>query len=224
MLITFLSAFRHQTRYNLYVPMEDTYKGFVRRLLVKRSMKCLTCKGQDNSCTQCFGKRIFKRVSYVVAFDAGVPSLYTQRIHLSGEEYVPSVLTVTVIEMVHLKYRRDGDDLIMTMIIDFKEALSGFEKVLTTIDNRFVYIKKRPGESTRNKEKMIVVNEGFPIYGDENKKRGDLIIFARILNSNFIKTLPENTFKKLKKGLLPQPTVPVPPATPSFDLVSSLFC
>lgn len=183
-------------------------------------MKCLTCKGQDNSCAQCSGKRIFKRVPYVVVFEAGVPSLYTQRIHLSGEEYVPFVLTVTVTAIRHREYKRDGDDLIMPMIIELKEAIAGFEKVLTTIDNRFVYIKKRPGESTQNKEKMIVVGEGFPIFGDLHKRRGDLIIFARIPNRKDNTSLPDDAIEKMKRVLAPQPA----PATPSYDLVSSLFC
>lgn len=163
--------------------MEDTYVGFARTLRIKRFIQCSVCNGKCVTCDECHGRAKYMRLPYIVAFEAGVPSQYTQEYFLSydhDDRYAPTRISIIVIELTHDKFKRFGNDLVMEMDLDFmKEASAGFTKVITTIDNREVFIRKEL-QGTADFEKMVVRREGFAHFRNEAKDRGDLILFFRI--------------------------------------------
>lgn len=203
--------------------MRDTYSGFVRRLRIKRYIKCACCEGLNNFCDQCHGIDKCERVPYLVEFEAGVPSYFTKEYKLCDDRYFPLLLLVTVIEMDHAEYKRIGKDLIMEMPFDFHEALVGFNKVFTTIDNRQIFIKRPINESTQDMEKLIVKREGFVDFDHPYMDRGDLIIFCRIKDFIPIQPLSQQTIALLQQVIPPKPPGPIFTADNQFRAVSIYF-
>lgn len=213
--IFFSVSLRYQLNYNLNVPMEDTYSGFVRKLRVKRYIACAECSGLNDTCDECHGRAKCIRLPYIVAFEAGVPSNFTKDFELNDDHddrFVSSRVTVTVTEMEHSKYKRDGFDLVMEMWIDLRESTLGFWRVINTIDNRNVRIKKE-FVPTFEWEKMVVLHEGFRHFGSGQSGRGNLILFARITDPNAYHLFSSQEWAIITQ--LQKESIKEPPATPS---------
>ncbi|CAD7673374.1 unnamed protein product [Nyctereutes procyonoides] len=71
-------------------------------------------------------------------------------------------------------------------IIILVEALCGFQKPISTLDNRTIIITSHPGQIVKHRDIKCVLNEGMPIYRRPYEK-GCLIIEFKV---NF----PENGF------------------------------
>ncbi|KAF3819732.1 hypothetical protein GH733_015241 [Mirounga leonina] len=63
----------------------------------------------------------------------------------------------------------------MCMDIQLVEALCGFQKPISTLDNRTIVITSHPGQIVKHGDIKCVLNEGMPIYHRPYEK-GRLII------------------------------------------------
>ncbi|KAE8354293.1 DnaJ C terminal domain-containing protein [Aspergillus coremiiformis] len=82
-----------------------------------------------------------------------------------------------VTEKEHPNFKRQGDNLITTMEIPLKEALTGWERIVRTIDGKSIRISK-PGPTPPGYE------ERFPGHGmtisKKPNERGDLIVHIKV--------------------------------------------
>ncbi|XP_010295631.1 PREDICTED: dnaJ homolog subfamily A member 1-like [Phaethon lepturus] len=76
-------------------------------------------------------------------------------------------------------YHRRGEDLVMCVDIQLVEALCGFQKPITTLDNRTIIITSHPGQTIKHGDIKCVLNEGMPIYRRPYEK-GRLIIEFKV--------------------------------------------
>ena len=74
----------------------------------------------------------------------------------------------------HPVFERVGNDLKATVKISLKQALLGFEKDLTHLDDRIIQLS-RVGKITNPGQVEKIVGEGMPIY-ERASDRGDLIV------------------------------------------------
>ena len=77
-------------------------------------------------------------------------------------------------EKPHALFVREGDDIVYTIELNLKEALTGWNRVITTIEKRQLAIEKtgptQPGSTDRYPEL------GMPISKQGGKVRGDFVI------------------------------------------------
>lgn len=154
--------------------------GFVQQY----QMECDVCGGQGKvirrKCHACNGTKTHdgheKMNLYV---EKGMTS--GNKIDFSGgaREYIEwnaSDLVFTVQEIAHQKYKRKGSNLMAKLNITLKEALLGFDRTITSLDNRQIRVKKdgtsQPGDVVR------VSGEGMPVrnYGS----KGDLLVTLNV--------------------------------------------
>ena len=57
----------------------------------------------------------------------------------------PGDIIIVLDEKEHALFKRTGIDLVMKMDINITEALCGFKKLVTTLDNRSLVIQTIPG-------------------------------------------------------------------------------
>ena len=67
----------------------------------------------------------------------------------------------------------------MCMDIQLVEALCGFQKPVSTLDNRTIVITSHPGQIVKHGDIKCVLNEGMPIYCRPYEK-GRLIIEFKV--------------------------------------------
>ena len=67
----------------------------------------------------------------------------------------------------------------MCMDIQLVEALCGFQKPISTLDNRTIVITSHPGQIVKHGDIKCVLNEGMPIYRRPYEK-GRLIIEFKV--------------------------------------------
>ncbi|XP_074424370.1 dnaJ homolog subfamily A member 1-like [Larus michahellis] len=67
----------------------------------------------------------------------------------------------------------------MCMDIQLAEALCGFQKPITTLDNRTIIVTSHPGQTIKHGDIKCVLNEGMPIYRRPYEK-GRLIIEFKV--------------------------------------------
>lgn len=98
-------------------------------------------------------------------------------------------------QKTHPLYTRDGDDILHTIDLDLKEALTGWKRTVTTIDGKQIPLEKsgptQPGS-----------REAFPNLGMPNSKnpgvRGNFVV---VYNVKFPSTLTVEQKRKLKEIL-----------------------
>ncbi|KAK0055780.1 dnaJ subfamily A member 1 [Biomphalaria pfeifferi] len=146
---------------------------------------CAECRGEGevidpkHRCKNCNGKKITKeRKILEVPIDKGMRD--NQQIRFSGEgdqepNLEPGDIVIVLDEQEHERFRRRGNDLIMTMQLELVEALCGFQKTVQTLDGRTLVITNLPGEVVKHQDVKCVMGEGMPIYRDPFVK-GRLII------------------------------------------------
>lgn len=78
----------------------------------------------------------------------------------------------------HKTFERDNNDLKTTVVITLKQALLGFEKELTHLDNRIVKLNRK-GKITKPGEIEKIRGEGMPVY-EASSDKGDLIITYQV--------------------------------------------
>lgn len=93
--------------------------------------------------------------------------------------HTPGDLIFVVRQIPDALFRREGDDLHMSMQISLEEALVGFDKTFEHLDGHKVVVKK--ADVTFCSEVVQIRGEGMPRKGNKASK-GDLFV---TLNINF---------------------------------------
>ena len=102
-------------------------------------------------CKKCSGKKVTReRKILEVAVDKGMED--GQKINFSGEGdqepgLEPGDIIIVLDEKEHPTFKRSGVDLIMKFNINIAEALCGFKKTITTLDDRTLIIQTIPGKN-----------------------------------------------------------------------------
>jgi DnaJ family protein A protein 2 len=175
---------------------------------------CNSCAGagkvmrEEDKCKACRGKKTFKdRKILEVAVEKGMSN--GQKIRFSGEAdeipgTVPGDVVIVIQEKEHDTFKRKGADLAVNVELTLSEALCGFVKTITHLDNRILKVEVPPGKVTKHDSYKLIRGEGMPHHGNPFTKGGLFIHF----NVIFPPTLPEAVISKLK-ALLPSPPSPM---------------
>lgn len=95
----------------------------------------------------------------------------------------------------HPTFKRSGDHLITTVDLSLKEALTGWERIVKTIDGKSIRVSK-PGPTQPNHEERYP-GLGMPI-SKKPGERGDLVVKV---NVRFPTSLTSSEKESLKKIL-----------------------
>jgi len=175
---------------------------------------CTTCKGlckiidERDKCKQCKGNKVFKdRKVLEVNIEKGMKN--GQKIKFGGEAdeipgTIPGDVVIVVQEKEHEVFKRKGADLVYTMDLTLSEALGGFVKTITHLDNRSLKVQSNPGQVIKQDAVKLIQGEGMPYHGSPFTK-GRLFIHFTV---TFPKTLPLDTVAILS-SLLPRPQTPM---------------
>lgn len=178
---------------------------------------CHDCGGEGEKinpkdrCKHCNGKKVNKTKKILeVHIDKGMKD--NQQIMFSGEgDQEPGLeagdIIIALDEQENDRFRRHGNDLIMSMELELTEALCGFTKTIETLDKRVLVITSYPGEVIKNGDTKCIQSEGMPMYKNPFEK-GRLILTFKV-------TFPEDHWispdklAQLKKLLPPAEEVMV---------------
>jgi len=178
--------------------------------------QCSQCNGEGTSispkdrCKNCNGRKIVhERKILEVHVDPGMKD--GQKITFSGEGdqepgLEPGDIIIILDEKSHPTFQRHGNDLVTKMELDLVEALCGFQRSVTTLDDRNLVITHVPGEVMKNGDIRQVMNEGMPTYKLPFDK-GRLIIQFTV---KFPEKIDAEKAAKLEELLPPRKAVEVP--------------
>ncbi|XP_048829299.1 dnaJ homolog subfamily A member 4 [Brienomyrus brachyistius] len=164
---------------------------------------CPDCQGQGerfnskDRCKNCNGQKVERKKKLLeVHIDKGMKD--GQKITFYGEGdqepgLEPGDVIIVLDQNEHPVFQRQHDNIIMKMEIKLVEALCGFKRTITTLDNRVLMISSPPGNVVKHNDIKCIQNEGMPIYKDPCE-RGQLII-------QFIVEFPENGW--ISRSMLP---------------------
>ncbi|CAK7263384.1 Molecular chaperone (DnaJ super) [Sporothrix epigloea] len=169
----------------LPVSLEEMFNGTTKRMKIKRKM-------YDDT-----GKRTTTDTVLEVPIKAGLKK--GSKIRFKGvgdqEEGGQQDLVFIVEEKKHPLYTRDGDDVVVTVDLDLKEALTGWKRIVTTIDGKKINLDKsgptQPGSS-----------DSYPSLGmPMSKQPGQRGKFVVKYNVKFPTTLTQDQKQKLREIL-----------------------
>jgi len=179
---------------------------------------CRACSGQGeiinqrDRCRKCEGKKVCREKKILeVHVDKGMRD--GQHVRFSGEgdqdpELEPGDIVIVLDEKEHERFTRRGLDLIHKVTLSMSEALCGFQRTISTLDERTLVVDNRPGSVMKHGDCRMVVDEGMPRYRQPYEK-GRLIV-------QFMVDFPEDGFLNteqlaaLRKLLPAVPAVEVP--------------
>lgn len=175
---------------------------------------CAACRGAGKSiaekdkCKSCKGSKVCKdRKVLEVNIEKGMS--HGQKIRFSGEAdeipgTVPGDVIIVVQQKEHETFKRKGADLVMTVKLSLSEALCGYTRTVTHLDQRVLKVHASPGEVTKHDAVKRIPGEGMPQHGNIFNKGGLFIHFE----VDFPSTLPKDVVKKIK-SVLPAPAEPM---------------
>ncbi|KAJ5287217.1 DnaJ domain protein Psi [Penicillium angulare] len=152
---------------DLPVTLEEIFKGTTKKVKTKS-------KAFDNN-----GKRTVEEVTLEATIKPGLRAGSKIKYKNVGDQEEGGRQDVHLIvkEQPHPTFKRVGDDLVTTVDLTLKEALTGWEKIVQTIDGKSVRISK-PGPTQPSHE------ERYPGLGMVISKkptdRGDLVVRANV--------------------------------------------
>ena len=155
---------------------------------------CDTCVGAGEvpkeTCKDCSGKGVLRKEEEIsIAIPAGIRDGEMIRMSGMGEAVPQGVsgdLYIKINVAPHPVFRREGNNLGMTLDLKLSEALLGAKKEIETLDGK---IEVKVPEGVGIKEVLRVKNKGVPTSG---RSRGDLMIKLNI-------KLPKKLSKKERK-------------------------
>ncbi|WPK25293.1 hypothetical protein PUMCH_002604 [Australozyma saopauloensis] len=149
----------------LPVTLEDLYAGATKKMKLNR-------KGADGS-----KESKILEVKIKPGWKAGTKINFANEGDYQQECQARQTVQFIVEEKPHPLFKRDGNDVIATVPISFREALLGFDKEITTLSGRKINISRstpvQPTSSNR------YPNQGMPI-SKEPGKYGDLVVTYKI--------------------------------------------
>ncbi|XP_074154762.1 LOW QUALITY PROTEIN: dnaJ homolog subfamily A member 1-like [Sminthopsis crassicaudata] len=171
---------------------------------------CMECQGHGerispkDRCKSCNGRKIVREKKILeVHIDKGMKDGQKITFHGEGDQepgLEPGDIIIVLDQKDNAIFTRRGEDLFTCMDIQLVEALCGFQKPITTLDNRTIVITSHPGQIVKHGDIKCVLNEGMPIYRRPYEK-GILIIEFKV---NF----PENGFLSSDKLSLLEKLLP----------------
>ncbi|NXS39339.1 DNJA1 protein, partial [Balaeniceps rex] len=150
---------------------------------------CMECQGHGerispkDRCKSCAGRKIVREKKILeVHIDKGMKDGQKITFHGEGDQepgLEPGDIIIVLDQKDHPTLTRQGEDLVMCMDIQLVEALCGFQKPITTLDNRTIIITSHPGQIVKHGDIKCVLNEGMPVYRRPYEK-GCLIIEFKV--------------------------------------------
>ncbi|KRZ39551.1 DnaJ -like protein subfamily A member 1, partial [Trichinella pseudospiralis] len=180
---------------------------------------CSECRGNGeiispkDRCKECNAQKVIRQKKIIeVHVDKGIPDGKKIIFYGEGDQspgMKPGNVIIIIDEQKHPVFQRKSDvHLSMTMEILLSEALCGMSKIITTLDNRKLYIHTLPGEVIKHSDLRCIEQEGLPHYKNPTEK-GNLIIMFDVKFPDPGSLLPEKV-EKLEKLLPPKESVIVP--------------
>lgn len=136
---------------------------------------CPDCRGQGvtvsdkDKCQECKGNKVTnqKKVLEVVV-EKGMQ--HGQKITFPGEadeapDTVPGAIIFVIQMKDHPTFVRKGSDLFLEKTITLREALCGFQSVITHLDGRQLLITQEEGEVVTPGSYKVILDEGMPEKG-----------------------------------------------------------
>jgi DnaJ family protein A protein 2 len=175
---------------------------------------CPACKGsckvmdEKDKCQSCKGKKVYKdRKVLEVNIEKGMKN--GQKIKFSGEadeapNTIPGDVVFVVQEKEHERFKRKGADLVETIELTLTEALCGFTKTITHLDNRVLKIESKAGKVIKPDSVHMINGEGMPYHGNPFTK-GRLFIVFKVVFPTSLPIATVNAFKQV----LPKANVPM---------------
>ncbi|KAL0347630.1 UNVERIFIED_CONTAM: Chaperone protein dnaJ 3 [Sesamum calycinum] len=168
---------------------------------------CSDCRGsgelisERDRCSQCKGKKVAQEKKVLeVQVERGMQQ--NQKIVFSGQaDEAPDTVTGDIVFVLqqreHPKFKRKYDDLYVEHNLNLREALCGFQFILTHLDGRKLVVKSNPGEVFKPEtihEGLLYIhfNVEFPDSGFLSPEK------SRILTT----VLPVKSDKRLTDKLL----------------------
>jgi len=142
-------------------------------VITKQQVRCDDCNGEGESipykdrCKTCNGQKVKEeKKQLTIEIDKGTKD--GKKIVFRGESHqAPGCITGDLIfvvkELPHKTFRRDGVHLFMEKEVPLVNALTGFQFVVTHLDNRKILIKTAPNEIIKPGDNREIRNEGMPV-------------------------------------------------------------
>jgi len=173
-------------------------------MIQQTMVNCNVCNGTgklvdaNNKCKICDGKCYINKIKNIqIPLKAGLT--HNNKICLSGKgnQHIneKSDLILIINELPHSIFKRHENDLYMELEIKLYQALFGFDKIITHLDNRILHINSI--NSTNFNCIKKIHNEGMKSI--QKNKKGDLYIKFII---NIPDLLVDNNLKEQLKSLL----------------------
>lgn len=113
-----------------------------------------------------------------------------------GEEGINGDLYIKFNIINNTPFKRDENDLYVTIELDLYKAILGGDLIINTIDGKKLKLKVQP--ETQNETKVKLKGKGVPIYKKENQN-GDLFITYKIKIPSHLSTREKELFTELSK-------------------------
>lgn len=168
----------------LSVDFLDMARGTVREILYRRPKACRTCRGSGRSgrsrCSACGGRGQTESEERIqVKIPAGAKEGSRIRVAGKGEGREGSGksgdLLILLRTIPHPFFRRDGQDVILDLPVQYSEAVEGAKISVPTIDGP-VSVTVPPGTSSG--KKLRLKGRGFPDPG--SSARGDQYVILQV--------------------------------------------
>lgn len=171
---------------------------------------CFDCQGEgiNNMCKSC---RPFRTVPenklITVPIRKGMGDY--QKIKLVGQGHqspylTPGDIIIVLYEKKHSQFKRVGYNLYYKVKLTLTEALCGFQKIIKTLDDRFLVISYPLGKVVQPESSRCILNEGMP---KNDYEKGKLIVQFNVI---FPAEIDEQLHQRLESILPPRPECSIP--------------
>jgi len=174
---------------DLPVSLEDLYNGITKKLKVTRKVYDVT------------GSTIPREKILTIDVKPGWKAGTKIKFQNEGDEMPHGEnqdLEFVISQKPHSTFQREGDDLICNLNITLAEALTGFEKSITSLGNRQIPIARK--SVTQPGEEIRIPNEGMPISKMPGKK-GNLVVRCQVRFPNQITRQQALEIKRILGGV-----------------------
>ena len=161
---------------------------------------CPKCGGKGKEikekCPTCRGKRVERGNSQLtLVVERGAPEGHEVRFEMEADQNpdnIPGDVILSIIGKPDDVFTRKGNDLFMRLEITLKEALLGFSKTFTHMDNRQVPIEANG--ITQHGTIRKIANEGMPVLGGG---KGDLYVTIEFISPKSLTEEQEKVIEEL---------------------------
>lgn len=186
---------------------------------------CSSCQGMGEKvaakdrCKKCDGNKVIKN-SKVLEVHIEKGQVDGQKICFYGEAdqepgVEPGDIVVVLEQKEHDVYKRVNTfNLMITQKITLTEALCGFKKCITTLDNRSLILTVFPGDVVKNGDIKYINGEGMPTHRNPFEK-GKLIVQFSV---EFPSKIDSSVVSRLEALLPPRPALEIPQEHEEVDM------